>query len=101
MSTQPVSILTAAFLTAAAMASTLTGDGSRDVLARIFAGETAAFVLYDAAHDSYVRHDASRCAQRFSPYSTFKIPNTLIGLETGVIPDGNFSLAWNPDRDPQ
>ena len=31
----------------------------------------------------------------FLPYSTFKVPNTLIGLETGVIPDEKFSLKWD------
>lgn len=31
----------------------------------------------------------------FLPCSTFKIPNTLIGLETGVIPDENFVLPWD------
>lgn len=34
-------------------------------------------------------------ATRFSPCSTFKIANTLIGLETGVIPDERFSLKWD------
>lgn len=29
------------------------------------------------------------------PASTFKIANTLIGLETGVIPDESFSLPWD------
>lgn len=29
------------------------------------------------------------------PASTFKIPNTLIGLETGVIPDEHFTLKWD------
>lgn len=29
------------------------------------------------------------------PFSTFKIPNTLIGLETGIIPDEHFSLTWD------
>lgn len=29
------------------------------------------------------------------PCSTFKIPNTLIGLETGVIHDETFTLSWD------
>lgn len=35
------------------------------------------------------------CARAESPASTFKIPNTLIGLETGVIPDASFVLPWD------
>ncbi|MGI9140377.1 MAG: hypothetical protein ACR2GJ_04635 [Gemmatimonadaceae bacterium] len=31
-----------------------------------------------------VRHNPERAAQRSIPASTFKIPNTLIALETGV-----------------
>jgi beta-lactamase class D len=31
----------------------------------------------------------------FIPASTFKVPHTLIGLETGVIPDERFTLAWD------
>jgi beta-lactamase class D len=34
-------------------------------------------------------------SRRFLPASTFKIPNTLIGLETGVIPDEHFTQKWN------
>lgn len=36
-----------------------------------------------------------RVDARFVPASTFKIPNTLIGLETGVIPDASFTLPWD------
>lgn len=48
-----------------------------------------------------------RAARRFSPASTFKIANTLIGLETGVvIPESRFSWdqadrglpSWNQDQ---
>ena len=31
----------------------------------------------------------------FTPASTFKIFNSLVGLETGVIPDENFVLKWD------
>jgi beta-lactamase class D len=39
--------------------------------------------------------NASMADRPFLPYSTFKIPNTLIGLETGVIPDEKFTLKWD------
>jgi len=42
-----------------------------------------------------VRYNPKRCAERFSPCSTFKIPNSLIGLETGVIPDADHVIRWD------
>jgi beta-lactamase class D len=60
----------------------------------------ARFVLHDLRSGRYVRHNPSRCRERFSPKSTFKIPNSLIGLEAGVIRDGDFVIAWNRDKYP-
>jgi beta-lactamase class D len=37
--------------------------------------------------------------QRFAPCSTFKIPNSLIALETSVAPDPEFRLQYDPKRD--
>jgi beta-lactamase class D len=59
-----------------------------------------AFVLYDLKRNRYVRHDEARCRERFSPYSTFKIPNSLIGLDTGVIPDAEFRIKWDAEKYP-
>ncbi len=59
------------------------------------------FVLYDLKNDRYLRHDAARAARRFSPYSTFKIPNSLIGLETGVIADADFRIEWDAKKYPR
>jgi beta-lactamase class D len=59
------------------------------------------FVLYDLKNDRYLRHDAGRAARRFSPYSTFKIPNSLIGLETGVISDADFRIEWDAKKYPR
>ncbi len=53
------------------------------------------FVLYDQAKECQLVHNVTRSRERFSPCSTFKIPNSLIGLETGVIVDENFVLPWN------
>jgi len=38
------------------------------------------------------------CVKAESPASTFKIPNTLIGLDTGVIPDASFALPWDGQK---
>lgn len=66
----------------------------------VFKDTTGAFVLYDAKNNSYVRYNEKRCAERFSPKSTFKIPNSLIGLETGVIKDADFVIRWNREKYP-
>jgi beta-lactamase class D len=60
-----------------------------------FQGFTGAFVLYDLNNDRYIRYNPGRCSERFLPASTFKILNSLIGLETGVIPDENYTIAWD------
>ncbi len=62
---------------------------------RYFAGNPGAFVLYDLKADHYIRHNPGRCAERFLPASTFKILNSLIGLETNIIPDENYVIPWD------
>src|SRR3712207_7633306 len=56
------------------------------------------FVLYDLKRNRYLRYNEARCRERFTPFSTFKIPNSLIGLETGVIPDAEFSIDRKSTR---
>jgi len=53
----------------------------------LFGDYVGGFLLYDINTDSYIKYNPNQCATRFSPASTFKIPNSLIGLETGVIED--------------
>jgi beta-lactamase class D len=68
---------------------------TRQDLGVFFDGIHGAFVLYDQNGKSYTRYNAERCAERFLPASTYKIMNSLIGLETGVIPDENYVIRWN------
>lgn len=70
-------------------------------LSPFFKGTTGAFVLYDQKQNRYVRYNEARCRERFNPKSTFKIPNTLIGLESGVIRDQDFVIAWDKQKYPQ
>ncbi|HLM00523.1 MAG TPA: penicillin-binding transpeptidase domain-containing protein [Pyrinomonadaceae bacterium] len=67
-------------------------------LSAIFKDTTGTFVLYDAKNNAYVRYNEARAKERFSPKSTFKIPNSLIGLETGVIKDADFVIGWNREK---
>ncbi|RJF91637.1 class D beta-lactamase [Noviherbaspirillum saxi] len=59
------------------------------------------FVLLNAQNGEIVRHNPERSRQRFLPASTFKIPNTLIALESGVAIGPDFALTWNAQADPR
>lgn len=65
-----------------------------------FQGRTATFVLLDASSKKYVRYNERVAAERLTPCSTFKIPNSLIGLETGVIKDADFVIKWDGTKHP-
>jgi len=69
-------------------------------LSGLFKGTKGAFVLYDLKNNRYVRYNEQRCQERFSPKSTFKVPNSLIGLETGVIRDAEFVIQWDREKYP-
>lgn len=49
------------------------------------AGVTGTFVVHDVATGEYVGLDRQRAAIRYVPASTYKIPNSLIGLATGAV----------------
>lgn len=53
------------------------------------------FVLYEPGRDRYRVLDEARARRRFLPASTFKIPNALVGLETGAIADENEVFRWD------
>lgn len=48
-------------------------------------GINGTFVLYDVAAHKYIGHNKNRAKSRFIPASTFKIPNSLIGLSVGAV----------------
>ncbi len=52
--------------------------------------------MLDAARGQYVRLNPERASQRFPPCSTFKIPNTLIALETGAAADADHLVKYDP-----
>lgn len=49
------------------------------------AGVSGTFVVHDVATGEYTGHDRQRAHIRYVPASTFKIPNSLIGLGTGAV----------------
>jgi len=83
----------------------------RDGLAKRFADEGTAGTFVGYKTDDYliIASDSNRSGQAFLPASTFKIPNSLIALETGVVGDPDKDVfkwdgvkrsieAWNQDH---
>lgn len=58
------------------------------------AGVSGTFVAYDVATGQYTGHDRQRASIRYVPASTFKIPNSLIGLDTGAVADVDEVLPY-------
>ncbi len=56
---------------------------------------TGSFVVFDPQENKYIVYNKAQLSEAFTPASTFKICNSLIGLETGVIKDENFVIPWD------
>ena len=56
------------------------------------------FVLYDPQTGTDTGHDETRARQRYSPASTFKIANSLIGLSTGAVADVDEVLPYRGQK---
>ncbi len=54
------------------------------------------FGLYDNGHNNFTIYNLSRFRDSiFTPASTFKIVNSLIGIQTGKITDENMVIPWD------
>ena len=58
-------------------------------------GITGCFLLYNMEKDSSIVYNPSRINKPFLPASTFKIPNSLIALETGAISGIDEVIPWD------
>jgi beta-lactamase class D len=65
-------------------------------LAKVFSdnGVAGTFVLYDVATETMFVSDEARAKKRFTPASTFKIANSLIGLDVGAVKDVEEVLPY-------
>lgn len=63
----------------------VSSSGAQEIAKTLLRGYDTAFVLYDRSSGAMVDPDPVLSARRLSPCSTFKIYNTLIGLELGLI----------------
>ena len=64
------------------------------------AGVEGTFVLYDVSSQTHIGHDEARANRRFVPASTFKIPNTLIGLSVGAVKSVDDPLPYKGPAQP-
>lgn len=64
-------------------------------LPRYFTGYDGAFVLVDLESGDTIRYNKKRCALQISPCSTFKIFNSLAGLDSGVLTGADHKMKWD------
>ena len=53
------------------------------------------FLLFDQSKNKYIVYNQEQTQQMYTPASTFKICNSLIGIETGVVTDEKFIIKWD------
>ena len=58
-------------------------------------GVNGSILIYDLNQDLFYQHNPDRNNTAFLPASTYKIPNSLIALETGVIQNDVNILTWD------
>lgn len=58
-------------------------------------GVDGTFVLFEPMKDRLRVQDEARARRGYLPASTFKVPNALIGLETGAIADEKEVFRWD------
>ena len=63
-------------------------------------GVTGCFVLFNQADNEYICYNSSLCDSGYIPASTFKIPNSLIALEEGIIKDTLQTIKWDGHKWP-
>ena len=57
-----------------------------------------AILIYDAKNNTYYSNDFAWAKTGIIPASTFKIPNSIIALETGVIQNDSVIFKWNGEK---
>ena len=60
-----------------------------------FKNQEGTFVLRDIQKEKTFVYNKERANQRFAPQSTFKVPNSLIGLQVGAVEDEYDIKYWD------
>lgn len=59
-----------------------------------------AIVIFDGVNETYYFNDSLAAVTERIPASTFKVPNTLIALETGVVESDTTLFQWDGEERP-
>lgn len=62
---------------------------------QLFDGRDGTMVLKNLKNNQMYVYNRERSEERFTPESTFKVPNSLIGLETGAVRDEYEVKRWD------
>lgn len=86
------------------LSTPLLADSTRTIARAPFAAQlgerTVSFLARDLDTSVTYVLEGSDIDTRHTPWSTFKIPNLLIALESGVAPDLEAERRWDPARRP-
>jgi beta-lactamase class D len=55
-------------------------------------------LVFDPQTNTAYSNEFSRCDKGYLPASTFKIPNSIIALETGVVENDSTLFKWNGEK---
>ena len=91
--------LAGVLLSHSAMGSTFKGIAELGPLFEA-ANVTGTFVMFDREADTFFVWNEARAKQRFTPASTFKIANSLIGLEVGAVKNVEEILPYGGKPQP-
>jgi len=70
------------------------------VSGKSFKGFKGTIVIYDQGADKYITHNEDRAATPYSPFSTYKIPHSIIALETKIISNTEQIIQWEEKKYP-
>ena len=62
------------------------------------AGVEGSILIYDLKNDTYYSNDFQWATKGRLPASTFKITNSIIALETGVVENDSTLFKWNGEK---
>lgn len=57
-------------------------------------------VIYNQHSDTYTIFNEKRAATRYSPFSTYKIPHSIIALEMQIVSDTDQVIKWDEEKYP-
>src|SRR5262245_58680018 len=63
---------------------------------QLFKGRNGCFRLHDLTSGKDIAvYNPTRCRERISPCSTFKVPLALMAFDKGVLKDANSGFPWD------